>query len=291
MAANPQMTDIDAVETQEWIDSLQSVIDRDGIGRAHFLLTSLMNHARRERSEPAVLGQYPYINTIPESRSKDTPGDAANRVAYPFAHSVERAGDGGAGKSTLQRARRPHRELRLRRDALRRRLQPLLARAERDARRRPDLHAGPLRTRHLRPRLPRRSHHRGPPAQVPPGDRRRGALLLPAPVADARLLAVSDGVDGARPHHGHLPGAVHEVPAQPGAARHLAAEGVGVHGRRGDGRARRRSERSRWRRARSSTTSSSSSTATFSASTARCAATEKSSRSWRRRSAGRAGTC
>ena len=44
---------------------------------------------------------------------------------------------------------------------------------------------------------------------------RRRALLLPAPVADAGLLAVPDGLDGPRPDHGDLPGPLHEVPAGP----------------------------------------------------------------------------
>ena len=77
MAANPQMTDIDAVETRDWIDSLQSVIERDGIERAHFLLTSLMDQARESGAGLPFSINTPYINTIPESRAEHTPGDAA----------------------------------------------------------------------------------------------------------------------------------------------------------------------------------------------------------------------
>ncbi|MDD9980495.1 MAG: pyruvate dehydrogenase (acetyl-transferring), homodimeric type, partial [Gammaproteobacteria bacterium] len=77
MAANSTMTDIDAVETGDWIDSLQSVIDRDGIERAHFLLTSLMEHARESGASLPFSVNTPYINTIPEARSEHTPGDAA----------------------------------------------------------------------------------------------------------------------------------------------------------------------------------------------------------------------
>ena len=77
MAANPQMIDIDAVETRDWIDSLQSVIDRDGIERAHFLLTSLMDHARESGASLPFSVNTPYINTIPESRAEHTPGDPA----------------------------------------------------------------------------------------------------------------------------------------------------------------------------------------------------------------------
>ena len=77
MAASPKMTDIDAVETREWLDSLRSVIDRDGVERAHFLLTSLMEHVRESGASLPFSVNTPYVNTIPESRSEHTPGDAA----------------------------------------------------------------------------------------------------------------------------------------------------------------------------------------------------------------------
>ena len=77
MAADPKTTDIDAIETREWIDSLRSVIDRDGIERAHFLLTSLMQHARESGASLPFSVNTPYVNTIPESRSEHTPGDPA----------------------------------------------------------------------------------------------------------------------------------------------------------------------------------------------------------------------
>ena len=43
----------------------------------------------------------------------------------------------------------------------------------------------------------------------------RRPVVLPAPVADARLLAVPDRVDGPRADHGHLPGAVQPLPGGP----------------------------------------------------------------------------
>ena len=57
-------------------------------------------------------------------------------------------------------------------------------------------------------------HHRGAAHQLPPGGRRRRALVLPAPVADARVLAVPDGVDGLGPVDGDLPGPVPQVPGR-----------------------------------------------------------------------------
>ena len=65
-----------------------------------------------------------------------------------------------------------------------------------------------------------------------------GLSSLPAPVADAGLLAVPHRLDGPRPADGDLPGPLHEVPAGPRPGRDRRAQGLGLHGRRRDGRAR-----------------------------------------------------
>ena len=97
------------------------------------------------------------------------------------------------------------------------------------ARRRPHLHPGPLLARDLRPRLPRGPDHRGAARGLPPGGlATRRPQLLPAPVADARLLAVPDRLDGARADHGDLPGAVHALPHRPRDRRHLRAARSGA---------------------------------------------------------------
>ena len=143
---------------------------------------------------------------------------------------------------------------------------------------------------HLRPFVPGGPAHRGAAPQVPPGVRRRRTVLVSAPVADARLLAVSDGVHGPRPDDGDLPGALPAVPRGARARRHRGAQGLGLSRRRRDATSPSRSAPVTSPRAKSSTTSSSSSTATCSASTARCAAMARSSRSLSRCSAARAGT-
>jgi hypothetical protein len=105
--------------------------------------------------------------------------------------------------------------------ALRDRLQPLLPRQGRRQRRRPHLHPGPRRTRHLRPRVPRGRLDEDDLDQLPPRDRRRqGPVELPAPAPDARLLGVPHGVDGPRPDQLALPGPLQPLPAQPPARRH-----------------------------------------------------------------------
>ena len=101
------------------------------------------------------------------------------------------------------------------------------------------LHTGALLAGHLRARLPRGPDHRGGARGLPPGGLPHGGIcLLPAPVADARLLAVPDRLDGARADHGDLPGALHALPHRPRASRTPRAQGLGLHGRRRDRRAR-----------------------------------------------------
>ncbi len=77
MAALPQISDLDRDETQEWIESLDAVIQSDGIERAHFLLEMLIDEARREGANLPYSANTAYLNTIPESREEHTPGDPA----------------------------------------------------------------------------------------------------------------------------------------------------------------------------------------------------------------------
>jgi pyruvate dehydrogenase E1 component len=70
-----QLTDIDPVETEEWLDALDSVIEADGTARATYLMTRLLEHSREE--SVAVPGSIstPYVNTIPPDADADYPGD------------------------------------------------------------------------------------------------------------------------------------------------------------------------------------------------------------------------
>ena len=177
------------------------------------------------RRGPPRRGQPPLLrhHRVPQHHPRIARGAHSRRsgprAAHPLSRSLERARDGGEGEPALLGARRAHRELRLFRHPLRRGLQPLLARAERCARRRPGVLSGAQRARHLRARLPRKTPLERPPAPLPPGGRRRRPVLLPPPLADAGLLAVPDRVDGSRTDHGHLPGPLHEVTCTTAACR------------------------------------------------------------------------
>ena len=79
MVAVPKFsdTDVDPRETEEWIESLHSVLERDGVERAHFILENLLDEARRAGANLPYSATTAYLNTIPESREEHTPGDPA----------------------------------------------------------------------------------------------------------------------------------------------------------------------------------------------------------------------
>jgi pyruvate dehydrogenase E1 component len=77
MAARPEINDIDPLETQEWLESLDSVLERDGPERAHFLLQHLIDEARRAGTSLPYSANTAYLNTIPETHEQHTPGDPA----------------------------------------------------------------------------------------------------------------------------------------------------------------------------------------------------------------------
>ena len=70
-----QLPDSAPGETQEWLDSLDAVVDVLGKTRARFLLTKLLDRARASQvSFPATVST-PYVNTIPREQEPWFPGD------------------------------------------------------------------------------------------------------------------------------------------------------------------------------------------------------------------------
>jgi pyruvate dehydrogenase E1 component len=70
-----QLPDTDPTETEEWLDSLDAVVDSKGKTRARFLLSKLLDHANaRQVSFPATVST-PYVNSIPREQQPWFPGD------------------------------------------------------------------------------------------------------------------------------------------------------------------------------------------------------------------------
>ena len=70
-----QTTDIDPVETNEWLDSLEYVLGSRGPERVKYLLTVLEAKARTEGVDLAIKSNTPYINTIPTEQQPQYPGN------------------------------------------------------------------------------------------------------------------------------------------------------------------------------------------------------------------------
>jgi pyruvate dehydrogenase E1 component len=80
MSAVPQQpaaNDPDSLETQEWLDALEAVLEREGGERAHYLIEKLTEKARTSGVILPYSAHTPYVNTIPPQMEERSPGDAA----------------------------------------------------------------------------------------------------------------------------------------------------------------------------------------------------------------------
>jgi len=73
--ADMMHSDVDPQETQEWLDSLETVLEEEGVERAHFLLESLIEKARRSGAHLPYDATTAYLNTIPAGQEPTMPGD------------------------------------------------------------------------------------------------------------------------------------------------------------------------------------------------------------------------
>eukprot|EP01030_Chromulinospumella_sphaerica_P034437 gene34437-biopygen15269 len=62
--------DPDVIETNEWLDALESVIDTEGPDRAHYLMERMMDLARRRGANIPFSSNTAYVNTIPADKGR-----------------------------------------------------------------------------------------------------------------------------------------------------------------------------------------------------------------------------
>ena len=65
----------DDLESQEWLDALAAVLEREGPERAHTLLESLIDLARRSGANIPFSANTAYLNTIPAALEPKHPGN------------------------------------------------------------------------------------------------------------------------------------------------------------------------------------------------------------------------
>lgn len=71
LAAN----DPDALETKEWLEALESVLENEGPERAHYLMERLVDLARRRGALIPFSSNTAYVNTIPAHMEAHSPGN------------------------------------------------------------------------------------------------------------------------------------------------------------------------------------------------------------------------
>jgi len=76
-ATNGARSDIDAVETGEWLEALDAVLAHDGPARARHLLSQVVERAHGAGAGPTADLNTPYVNTIAAEREPPFPGDPA----------------------------------------------------------------------------------------------------------------------------------------------------------------------------------------------------------------------
>ncbi|MFV0574389.1 MAG: pyruvate dehydrogenase (acetyl-transferring), homodimeric type [Vibrio sp.] len=67
--------DVDALETQEWLAALESVVREEGVERAQYLLEQVLDKARLDGVDMPTGINTNYINTIPPAQEPAYPGD------------------------------------------------------------------------------------------------------------------------------------------------------------------------------------------------------------------------
>ncbi|QRX81227.1 pyruvate dehydrogenase (acetyl-transferring), homodimeric type [Glaciimonas sp. PAMC28666] len=67
--------DPDVIETKEWLDALEAVIETEGPERAHYLMERMLDLARRRGAQIPFSSNTAYVNTIPAHLGEHCPGN------------------------------------------------------------------------------------------------------------------------------------------------------------------------------------------------------------------------
>ncbi|MCG7569955.1 pyruvate dehydrogenase (acetyl-transferring), homodimeric type [Pseudoalteromonas sp. CNC9-20] len=67
--------DVDALETQEWLQALESVVREEGVERAQYILEQVLEQARLDGVDMPTGTTTNYVNTIPADQEPAYPGD------------------------------------------------------------------------------------------------------------------------------------------------------------------------------------------------------------------------
>jgi pyruvate dehydrogenase E1 component len=100
------LPDIDPEETSEWLESFDEMLDREGVGRARYLMLRLLERAGERHLSIPALTSTDYVNTIPTENEPWFPGDEEIERRYRawirwnaaiMVHRAQRPGIGVGG--------------------------------------------------------------------------------------------------------------------------------------------------------------------------------------------------
>ena len=74
-STNGAASELDALETSEWLEAIDGVLEHDGPGRARQLLSRVVERAEHAGAGPIATLNTPYVNTIPASLEPRLNGD------------------------------------------------------------------------------------------------------------------------------------------------------------------------------------------------------------------------
>src|ERR1700759_5729952 len=97
MTQQSPFEDIDPSETQEWLESIDSVMRAQGPERAHFLLEKLVDFTRRSGAYLPFRPNTAYLNPISRAQEPDYPGARSlerRTEAYIRANARDMVGQG-----------------------------------------------------------------------------------------------------------------------------------------------------------------------------------------------------
>ena len=75
--------DLDPVETKEWLDAFDAIVENEGAERATFVLRKLLDHARMVRVPMPPVLNTPYANMYRSRTSRSFPAILKSRRAFP----------------------------------------------------------------------------------------------------------------------------------------------------------------------------------------------------------------
>lgn len=70
-----ELKDSDKQETQEWLEAIDSLVEHEGVERAHFILEHLIAKVRKSGGYLPYSANTAYLNTIPPAKEVRSPGD------------------------------------------------------------------------------------------------------------------------------------------------------------------------------------------------------------------------